>query len=94
MFNTLVHSVRLVRDLLSYNLSYYSLSYSLIGSIMAYTTSTNSLSSALSSYDTYLVRSITLIFFSSSSSLKTFIISKLLIKGVVPFSLSTFIYIR
>jgi len=37
---------------LLYNLSYYSSSHSLIGSIMAHATSTNSLSSTLSSYNT------------------------------------------
>ena len=45
--------------LLSYDLGYHSLSYSSIGSIIARATSTNSLSSALSSYDTCLIRSIT-----------------------------------
>jgi len=38
---------------------YYSLSYGLIGSIMACASSTNSLSSALSSCDTWLIRSVT-----------------------------------
>ena len=94
MFNTLVHSVRLVRDLLSYNLGYYSSSHSLIGSIVAYTTSTNSLSSALSSYDTYLIKSITLTSSSLSLSLKTSIISKLLIKGAVLPSLFTSVYTK
>jgi len=72
-------------DLL-YDVIYYSLSYGLIGSIIAYATSTNSLSSALSSYDTYLIKSITLTFSSLSLSLKTSIISRLLIRGaVLPF---------
>ena len=64
-------------------LAYYSLLYSSTGSIMAYTTLTNSLSAALSSYNTWFIRSITpapsLIF----SSLKTSCISKSLIRGVV-----------
>jgi len=50
---------------------------------MACATSTNFLSSALSSCDTYLIRSITLASFFLSSSLKTSIISRLLIKGAV-----------
>ena len=45
---------------LSCDLSYYSSSYGLIGSVVAYTTSTNSLSSALSSCDTCLIRFVTL----------------------------------
>ena len=47
-------------DLL-YDFAYYSLSYSLIGSIMAYAMSTNSLSSALSSCDICLIKSVTLL---------------------------------
>jgi len=90
----LVRSVRLVRDPLSYNLGYYSLLQGLIGSIVAYTTSTNSLSSTLSSYDTYLIRSITLASSFSSSSLKTSVISKLLIKGAVLPSLFAFVYAK
>jgi len=38
--------------------TYHSLSYNLIGSIVACAMSTNSLSSALSSCDTYLIRSV------------------------------------
>jgi len=38
-------------EFLLYDLGYYSSSHSLIGSIVAYAISTNSLSSALSSYD-------------------------------------------
>jgi len=58
---------------------------------MAYTTSTNSLSSALSSCDTYLIKSITLTSSFLPLSLKTSIISKLLIKGAVLPSLFAFI---
>jgi len=65
------------------NLSYHSLSHGLIGSIIAYTISTNSLSFALSSYNTYLIKSIILASSFSSLSLKTFIISRLLIKGTI-----------
>jgi len=61
--------------------------HSLIGSIIAYATSTNSLSSTLSSYDTYLIRSIILTSSSSPLSLKISIISRLSIKGAVPSSL-------
>jgi len=80
-------------DLL-YNLSYYSLSHGLISSIIAYAISTNSLSSALSSCNTCLIKSITLTSSSLSLSLKTFIISKLLIKGVVLPFLFTSIYAK
>jgi len=48
-----------VLNFLSYNLSYHSSSHSSIGSIVARATSTNSSSSALSSCDTYLIRSVT-----------------------------------
>jgi len=58
------------------------------------TTSTNSLSSALSSCNTYLIRSIILTSSSSSLSLKTSIISKLLIKGAVLPSLFAFVYTK
>jgi len=61
---------------------------------MAYAISTNSLSSALSSYNTYLIKSITLTSSSLSLSLKTSIISKLLIKGVILPSLFKFIYTK
>jgi len=50
---------------------------------MAHAISINSLSSALSSYDTYLVKSVILTSSSLSLSFKTFIISKLLIRGAV-----------
>jgi len=75
--------------LLLYDLSYHSSLYSSIGSIVAYATFTNSLSSALSSYNTYLIRSITLTSSPLSSSLKTSVISKLSIKGAVLLSLFT-----
>jgi len=80
--------------LLLYDLSYYSSLYSLIGSIVAYIISTNSLSSALSSYNTYLIRSVTLTSSFLSLSLKISIISKLLIRGAVLPSLFAFIYAK
>jgi len=83
-----------ILSFLLYNLSYYSSLYSLIGSIIAYTISTNSLSSALSSCNTYLIKSITLAPSSLSSSLKTSIISKLLIKDTVLPSLFASICIK
>jgi len=46
-------------ELSSCDLGYHSSSYGLMGSIVARATSTNSLSSALSSYDTCLIRSVT-----------------------------------
>jgi len=61
---------------------------------MAYTTSTNSSSFVLSSYDTYLIKSITLTSSSLPLSLKTFIISKLLIKGAVLPFLFAFIHAK
>jgi len=61
---------------------------------VAYATSTNSLSSALSSYNTYLIRSVTLAPFSLSSSLKTSIISRLSIKSAILPSLFAFVYIK
>jgi len=67
--------------------AYHSSSHSLIGSIIARATSTNSLSSALSNYDIYLIRSITLTSSSLPLSLKISIISRLLIKGAVLSSL-------
>jgi len=71
---------------LLYGLGYHSLSHSLIGSIVAYTTSTNSLSFALSSCDIYLIKSVIPASSSLSLSLKTSIISRLLIRGaVLPF---------
>jgi len=75
--------LRIISYNLLYDLSYHSLSYNLIGFIIACATFINSLSSALSSYDIYLIKSIILTSSSLSLSLKTFIISKLLIKGVV-----------
>jgi len=66
------------------DLGYYFSSHGSIGSIVAHATSTNSSSSALSSCDTYLIRSVTLASSSSSSSLKISVISKLSIKGAVP----------
>ena len=73
---------------------YHSLLYSSIGSIIAYATSTNSLSFTLSSCDTYLIRSVILTSPSLSSSLKTFIILKLSIKGAVLPSLFALICIK
>jgi len=93
-FSILIHLVHSVRGPLLCNSSYYSLLHSLIGSIMAYAISTNSLSSTLSSYDTYLIRSIILASSSLPLSLKTSIISKLLIKGAVPPSLFASIYTK
>jgi len=58
---------------------------------MAHTTSTNSLSFVLSSCNTYLIRSITLASSPLSLSLKTSVISKLLIKGTVLPSLFAFV---
>jgi len=92
-----IHIPRILRTTsynLSYNFAYHSLSHSSIGSIMAHATSTNSLSSALSSCDTYLIKSITPTSSSLSLSLKTSIISRLLIKGAVLPSLFTFVYIK
>ena len=77
----------LYTKLLLYDLGYHSLLYSLIGSIIAYTISINFLSFALNSCDIYLIKSITLTFFSLFLSLKTFIISRLLIRGIVLSSL-------
>jgi len=79
---------------LLYDLSYYSLLYSLIGFIIAYAIFINSLSSTLSNCDIYLIRSITLTFSFLSSSLKTFVISKLLIKSIVLPSLFASIYAK
>jgi len=61
---------------------------------MAYTISTNSSSSTLSNYNTYLIKSITLASSSSSLSLKTSVISRLSIKSIVLPSLFTSIYIK
>jgi len=61
---------------------------------MAHASSTNSLSSALNSYDTYLIKSITLASSFLFLSLKISIISKLLIKGAVLFSLFASIYTK
>jgi len=74
--------------------SYHSLSHGLMGSIVARAISINSLSFALSSYNTYLIKSITLTSSSLSSSLKTSVISRLLIKSAVPPSLFTFVYTK
>jgi len=76
------------------DLSYHSSLHSLIGSIVAYATSTNSLSSALSSCDIYLIRSITLASSSLSLSLKTSVISRLLIRGVVLLFLFASVYTK
>jgi len=76
-----------ILNFLLYDFGYYSSSYDLMGSIVACATSINSLSSALSSYDTYLIRFIILTSSSLPLSLKTSIISKLLIRGAVPPSL-------
>jgi len=95
-----IHTTRIPRILrttlcdLLYDFIYHFSSYSLMGSIMAYATSINSLSSALSSYNTYLIKSIILTFSSLSLSLKTFIISKLLIKSVVLLSLFASVYAK
>jgi len=59
-FSTFSTLVRLVHDLLLCDLGYHFSLYGSIGSIVARATSTNSLSSALSSCDTYLIKSITL----------------------------------
>jgi len=83
-----------VLSFLLYNLSYHSLLHSLISFIMAHATSTNSLSSALSSCDTYLIRSITPTSSSLSLSLKTSIISRLSIKGAVLPSLFALVYTK
>jgi len=74
--------------------TYHSLSHSLIGSIVARTIFTNSLSSTLSSYNTYLIRSVTLASSSLLLFLKTSIISKLLIKDIVLPSSFAFIYTK
>jgi len=95
-----IHTIYIPRILritscdLSYDFTYHSSSHGLIGSIMACATSTNSLSSALSSCDIYLIRSIIPASSFSSSSLKTFIISRLLIKGIVLPSLFTSVYTK
>ena len=81
-------------EFLLYNLGYHSSSYSLIGSIVAYTTSTNSLSFTLSSYNTWLIRSVTLASSSSPLSSKISVISKLSIRGAVLSSLFAFIYAK
>jgi len=73
------------------DLNYYSSSHSLIGSIMIHAISTNSSSFTLSSCDICLIRSVTLAPSSLSLSLKTFIISRLSIKGTVLPSSFTFI---
>jgi len=83
-----------VLSFLLYDLSYHSSSYSSIGSVIAYATSTNSLSSVLSSCNTYLIKSITLTSSSLSSSLKTSITSRLLIRGMVLPSLFTSVYAK
>jgi len=61
---------------------------------MAYAISTNSLSSALSSYDTYLIKSVTLTSSFLSSSLKISVISRLLIRDIVLLSLFTSVYAK
>ena len=70
---------------------YHSLLHGLISSIIVHATSTNSLSFALSSCNTYLIKSVILTSSSLSSSLKTFIISKFSIKDTVLPSLFAFI---
>jgi len=88
---------RILRTI-SYNLLcdlvYHSLSHSSIGSIIVCATSTNSLSSALSSYNTYLIKFITLASSSLSLSLKTSVIFRLLIRGIVLPSLFASICIK
>jgi len=86
--------LRIISYDLLYDLGYHSSSYGLIGSIVACAMSINFLSSALSSCDTYLIRSITLTSSFLSLSLKTSIISKLLIKGTVLSFLFTSIYTK
>jgi len=83
MFSILVYLVCLVHNSLLYDFGYYSSLYGLIGSIMVYTISINSLSSTLSSCNIYLIKSIILASSFLSLSLKTSIISKLLIRGAV-----------
>jgi len=61
---------------------------------MAYALSTNSLSFTLSSYDTYLIKSVILTSSFLSLSLKTSIISKLLIKDIILPSLFTSVYAK
>ena len=60
-FSILVCSVCSVRDSLSYDLGYHSSLHGSIGSIVAHAISTNSSSSALSSCDTCLIRSVTVV---------------------------------
>jgi len=90
LYMYIIHIPRIPRIIL-YNplcdFAYHFSSHSLIGFIMAHTTSTNSLSSALSSYNTYLIKSVTLASSSLLLSLKISIISKLSIKGAMLFSL-------
>jgi len=94
LYMRIIHIPRIMRttscDLLC-DLGYYSSLHSLIGSIIAYAIFTNSLSSALSSCNTYLIRSVTLTSSFLSLSLKTSIISRLLIKGAVLPSLFAFV---
>jgi len=85
------HILRTTLCDLLYDFTYHSLSHGLIGSIIVHATSTNSLSSALSSYNTYLIRSVTLASSSSPLSLKISVISKLSIRGTVPSFLFAFI---
>jgi len=88
-----IYIPRILRTTLC-DLNYHSSLHSLIGSIVAYVTFTNSLSSALSSCDTYLIKSITLASSSLPLSLKTSVISRLLIRGIVLPSLFAFIYAK
>jgi len=64
----------------SYDLSYHSSSHGSIGSIVAHAASTNSLSSALSSCDTCLIRSVIRV---NILNKKTELQSKEKIKGVI-----------
>ena len=74
-----------------YNILYYFLSYNSINSIIAYATFTNSLNSTLSSYNIYIIKSITLTSFYLSLSLNFFNIFKLFTKSIVSLSLFAFI---
>jgi len=90
----ILHILRTTLYNLLCDFSYYFLSYGLIGFIVVCATFTNSLSSALSSCDTYLIRSVTFTSSFLSLSLKTFIISRLLIKGAVLPFLFAFVYTK
>jgi len=71
-----------ILHIILYNFTYYFLSYNLIGSIISYTISTNFLNSALSNYNTYFIRSITLTSSPPFSSLKIPYIFRLLVTAL------------